>query len=701
MRISSLEISNIRAIDRVVLEDLAQVVLIAGPNGCGKSCIFDSIRLLKSCYGGYQPNEWQQWFGEYGINLNRGSGAIGHLFRNKNQPIYVSAEFELTASEKQFLNDNLDTFAESLAWEIVAPHTQNFQVRPIARDTRAYEGEVAKRRDEICAAVRERLTRPRHRGTVEINSSQEILTEPSPLLELIFSAYEPESLGIIDFHGSNRVYNREQLGNISLSIETSNQKERQSRLYNYVQKYSNIKSEMATTYVRRLLAKELGLEDEPGHEPITETLKELFKTFFPGKTFLGPVPTGDHALSFPVRVGSDIEHDINDLSSGEKEVLFGYLRLRNNSPRNSVILLDEPEMHLNPGLIKGLPQFYKKHIGEAMDNQLWLVTHSDAFLREAVGQHGFDVFHMQHAAQVRGGPDRNQLVKVTVEGEIEQAVIDLVGDLATFKPGDPVIIFEGENSEFDLGMTCRLFPQVESQFNPIAAGNKTNARKLHRLLREAGSRVAIAEQFFTIVDQDLEPPEDADDYFTWPAYHIENFLLDPHYVRVALQDLTITAGIFSDVHAVERALQQAAEHTIATLVRHKLQNYANDKLIRSIRVQTDRRKGDISSSLSRAVIGSMERLNQVVAEDLAAERLREREETERTVLKSSLEDGTWRQKLRGRDVLRRFIADGCGGRVKYEFLRDLVVSRMRDDAHQPEGMKEVIEKILSRRGVRT
>jgi predicted ATP-dependent endonuclease of OLD family len=41
-------------------------------------------------------------------------------------------------------------------------------------------------------------------------------------------------------------------------------------------------------------------------------------------------------------------HDIDELSSGEKEIVYGYLWLRTGTPRRSIILIDEPELHLNP-----------------------------------------------------------------------------------------------------------------------------------------------------------------------------------------------------------------------------------------------------------------------------------------------------------------------------------------------------------------
>lgn len=70
MKFLSLEVENFRAIKRVAFENIPDMIVIAGPNGCGKSCIFDALRLFKSAYGGYQPNEFQQWFGEFQISLD-------------------------------------------------------------------------------------------------------------------------------------------------------------------------------------------------------------------------------------------------------------------------------------------------------------------------------------------------------------------------------------------------------------------------------------------------------------------------------------------------------------------------------------------------------------------------------------------------------------------------------------------------------
>jgi hypothetical protein len=60
-------------------------------------------------------------------------------------------------------------------------------------------------------------------------------------------------------------------------------------------------------------------------------IKELFRTFFPGKEFLGVTLGEKDVLAFPVRLSTGETHDIDELSSGEKEIVYGYLWLRSPS----------------------------------------------------------------------------------------------------------------------------------------------------------------------------------------------------------------------------------------------------------------------------------------------------------------------------------------------------------------------------------
>ncbi|RWX52272.1 AAA domain-containing protein [Candidatus Electrothrix marina] len=75
------------------------------------------------------------------------------------------------------------------------------------------------------------------------------------------------------------------------------------------------------------------------------------------------------------------EHGLDRLSSGEKNLVQLFLRIGAHCTRNSIILIDEPEIHLHPNwqkrLMKQLREFAQEHPGIT----IILATHSIEMLR--------------------------------------------------------------------------------------------------------------------------------------------------------------------------------------------------------------------------------------------------------------------------------------------------------------------------------
>jgi hypothetical protein len=64
------------------------------------------------------------------------------------------------------------------------------------------------------------------------------------------------------------------------------------------------------------------------------------------------------------------------------------------------------------------------------------------------------------------------------------------------------------------------------------------------------------------------------------------------------------------------------------------------------------------------------------------------EEEARKVLKSALENGTWRSKCKGRDILKAY----CGQHgLKYEHFRNSLIARMKI---APKALADIMDKIL-------
>ncbi len=695
MRVQRLVVSNFRAITEINLDRLEDVVVIAGPNGCGKSCVFDAIRLLKSVYGGYQPNEWQSWFGEFQINVQDVPGAWLSLFQDKSKPMRVMGEFVLAAAEVAFLKAEARTLLSDQLWKEQVPElgVRRASQFALATSHRIHKPKIDKRVEEELPALLEEISRSPLHAEVSVSQAGVAQTAPSPLLEIMFGLYEPQHLGVIDYHGANRNYVREHVGQVNLSIEGTENKLRQHALYNVSNKYQNLKTEMAGSYVRHLLA----VEADAGTSPdvsLSETLQELFATFFPGKAFLGPRPTADGRLTFPVRTPSGAEHDIDDLSSGEKEVLYGYLRLRNAAPMRSVLLIDEPELHLNPRLVTGLAGFYHRHLGKALENQLWLVTHSDTLIREAVGQTGFSVFHLQPPGQHEGS---NQASRVVVGRDLERLIVGLVGDLASYRPGAKIVIFEGGGStDFDVRMVCTLFPRFQAMVNLIAGGSKQQVTHLYEVLERARKAGHLPARFYSVTDWDGEPltRPAVPTRLQWDVYHIENYLLEPTFILKVLRDLNLAKPPLDYEDAILVELRSIAAETVPALVGHKLQVKCNAAVMASLDFGFHPDGGEVGLALAQSVQRSFERLGTVVANDLTKDKLSREEKSFTTTVRADLNTDRWRSTFRGRDILRRFVGRHLDG-MSYEQFRDLIIARMRDAEFQPNGMSKVIERVLS------
>ena len=116
MRIQSVVIENFRAIESVEMRNLSDAVVVAGPNGCGKSSIFDAVRLVKSAYGQYSNNEFGSWFSEFQININKLQNESKRILNNPSKPLKIEIEFNLDKNEKDYIRSNAVDIFKKMRW---------------------------------------------------------------------------------------------------------------------------------------------------------------------------------------------------------------------------------------------------------------------------------------------------------------------------------------------------------------------------------------------------------------------------------------------------------------------------------------------------------------------------------------------------------------------------------------------------------
>ena len=699
MKIERLEIHNFRAIENVVIEADSPMVVIAGPNGCGKSCVLDAIRLVKSIYGGYADNEYGLWLGEFQIEPNS-PNSMKKVLRDKNKEARIRITLSLHPSEKDFLLSEADDLGERTAVHNVMPNIPYEQWRRRIQASGQQGQQIVQLIEDyskqLAASLKEQISSSEFVGQLIIHSNGRTSLSASIVLQSAWGIYEPQHVGIVDYHGPQRHFSRENVGNVNLNLKTKDQSEKQSALYNYAAKYANIKTQMATQYVLYALQQQGGSPTSTTHrELLSDTLKELFRKFFPGKEFQGVTANTDGELEFEVTVKGSGKHDINELSSGEKEILFGYLRLRNNAQRNSIILLDEPELHLNPKLIQGLPQFYEQHVAMELNNQIWTVTHSDAFLREAISSGGPKVYHMTEAESQSVG--RNQIEEISGRQEEDKAVLEIIGDIAGYRPGGKIVVFEGEGSEFDKKMTATLFPTHDRKMNFVSGGNKSTVRRMHELLeaQSTGQRTT-----FSIVDKDDDTRNEIEEergMYTWDVYHIENYLLEPSVILRVLKRISLDGSEFERDVDVEAALKDIADGQVESMVEVWVRRLAHKKIGEAIRLKSGGSdRGLAATRVGRNVLESARRISALATKELSEPELSRIADERKKLLDAAIQTPSkdWKKVFRGRDILKQFVHMHAR-KTGYETVRDMIVKEMAETDTRPPGMLQVLRAIDS------
>ena len=696
MRINELHIWNLKGIREFHIDNIPDTVVIAGPNGCGKSSVLDCIRILKSVHGGYEPGESDQLWNEMGATRRFG---LRSLLRDRQQSGVVKAIIEFSEQERDFLISEDARYAiTEAAWRRRFPQQDMWQLR--WRGIRTPEmlqstGEVEKEAQVMQQEIKNELQNRIIPAFLDIQPSGQVLISAAKTLHVAWSTFQPGKVGVIDFHGSQRTYAREGLNQISLNEDDEENRWRSASLYNYGNKYTNIKNAMASEYVRDILRRRTLGSQEVSSRGMIDEMRDLIKGFLKSKSFEGPTIGQTGEIAFPVVTSDGTVHDIDDLSSGEKEVVFGYLRAKTQTPRDSIIMIDEPELHLNPGLMRGLAKFYQEGIGGGQRNQLWLVSHSDAFLRDAVRTGGMKVFHMEQCGIGQG----NQIHPVDTDDEVERLFLEIVGDIATFKPTGPLIILEGEVGGTDRWIVEQLFPKVAEMATLVGAGGVIQLEKVAEVFEAIEKQQYKRRSVFAISDGDAvtrrgQGVEKRRGRLRWDRYHIENYLLEEEYINRALRRLTRDGlGQASTTREIGDKLQTIARGLVEDFARERVEMDLREGIRAASRLAGTAKGTARGHGVVEVLAGRTEAIAKAVVEyqrenghEAAIEKKLARETAE---LEEALRTGDWKKCFRGRDVIGRFVGEMGQGIPRDTFIT-AIVREMQNAGYQPEGMKQLL-----------
>lgn len=284
---------------------------------------------------------------------------------------------------------------------------------------------------------------------------------------------------------------------------------------------------------------------------------EPFKTAF--VQLLGPkelIEADLKAQQLKYRDGTNT-FTLNELSSGEREVVnivFDFI-LRN--PEDCVVFFDEPELHLHPELSFKLLQTLKS-VGAR--NQFIFTTHSPDIITASLDQ---SVIFLAPPAE----PEKNQAVPVEEQDATNTALRLLGQSVGVVALGRKLVLVEGETSSLDKQAYGSI---LRSQFPGLVlvpVGGKEQVTVFNRVLADVLDKTVWGVEFFMLCDRDSVPlSTDAESLEersggrlrTLKRYHLENYFLDAAVLAQVFEDWESESHWLRDPQQVEAKLREIA-----------------------------------------------------------------------------------------------------------------------------------------------
>lgn len=268
-----------------------------------------------------------------------------------------------------------------------------------------------------------------------------------------------------------------------------------------------------------------------------EPYKTSIKQVLPHLLFVGIDPT-KREIKFD---STGIPLSFDQLSGGEREIAFLVGQIERFGLKKGLLLVDEPELHLNYDLLRNWIGFLKSSVEQG---QIWLATHS----LEVVEVTGKDAtFLLERDAATRRVRSATSLSSQPVVSTLSRAVGSPAFSIANLS----FVLIEGEEEIGErerFRLLCRVAPHVRF----IESGSCKQVIQRKRGLEELAAASDQALRIGAVVDGDFRSTQDKQalsdqGLFVLSVHEIENFYLHPPTLRELTQSLGRDPNLIEDL----------------------------------------------------------------------------------------------------------------------------------------------------------
>lgn len=262
--------------------------------------------------------------------------------------------------------------------------------------------------------------------------------------------------------------------------------------------------------------------------------RDRYVSIMEGVTDVSTPYVKNNEITIRIHEGED-SYNLEDVSAGSKEILTLIAGIISSKNDTSLLLIEEPELHVHPGAEQEIFDLIQDVCREA-GIQVIVSTHSNVFVNRS------DASSISRIER-----EDSTTIRSVSEGEIAQELTDIGYSKSGLLQSDAVVFVEGRSDKRILKEFCRklgvdphekgiAFVELEGKENL-----KRDGRSLVKLL------CSFDIPYLFVVDSDDQTPEEAvgelldninrsdgggwwetspENFHAWKEYSIESYLLD-------------------------------------------------------------------------------------------------------------------------------------------------------------------------------
>lgn len=361
---------------------------------------------------------------------------------------------------------------------------------------------------------------------------------------------------------------------------------------------------------------------------------------------------------------------IEQLSSGEREVVnivFDFLLRR---PSDCVIIFDEPELHLHPELSYKL-LLALSDVGSR--NQFIFSSHSPEIISASLENTVIFVTPSK-------SDDSNQAVVVHRDDDTHHALQALGQSIGIISLGKKIVLIEGNEASLDKQTYGAILKGKYPEFVLVPAGSKSSIISFDEIRNNIISKTLWGVDFFLICDRDaiysmgkrLLNEKKSSKVVELPRYHLENYFLDANVLASSFLSMEEADSWLCDSEQINRKLIELARsvvpYAVALNVNATVREAAGNVSIMpkgEIPTTAEELIDAIGGRLAQEAERVTNSLNQYIVETLV------QSEFDRLTKALNSDDSIWKADIPGRTIFNKFASSAKiqPGRLKQMYLK--------------------------------